>query len=148
MRRFRFISNWLLVCLAVPASAQRAPLFKSEILPVFEKSCVKCHGPSQKMAGLDLSTFSGMMAGGTNGAVLAPGKSQRSLLWKLIETDKMPLGSKLPDAEKQLIQAYIDQGRFPANTTAFVERKIPAEARNWCSFQKPVKPAIPVVKNC
>src|SRR5438067_6425974 len=53
--------------LAVPAAAQRAPLFKSEVLPVLEKNCVSCHGDKQKMAGLDLSTFNGMMVGSSSG---------------------------------------------------------------------------------
>jgi hypothetical protein len=39
--------NWLcfasLLAIAVPAAAQRAPLFESEILPVLEKNCVSCH---------------------------------------------------------------------------------------------------------
>ena len=53
--------NWLclasLLATALPAAAQRAPLFKSEILPVLEKNCVSCHSDQKKMAGLDLSTF-------------------------------------------------------------------------------------------
>ena len=47
--------------------AQSAPLFKDEVLPVLEKNCTKCHGDQQKMGGLDLSTFSGVMAGGAAG---------------------------------------------------------------------------------
>jgi hypothetical protein len=35
------------------AFAQRAPLFKDEILPILEKSCNSCHNPKQKMGGLD-----------------------------------------------------------------------------------------------
>src|SRR5271154_6802577 len=103
--------------IAVPAFGQRAPLFKSEIQPVLEKNCVACHGPQQKMAGLDLSSFAGMMQGSTSGPVIAPGKPERSLLWKMIENDQMPQGGKLSAADKQQIRAYIEQGRFPAETT-------------------------------
>src|SRR5260370_42057882 len=91
-----FISGGLRLGIAaaavtVPAAAQRAPLFKSEILPVLEKNCVSCHGDQKKMAALDLSTFSGVMAGGASGPAIAPGKPQPSLLWKMTETDKMPM---------------------------------------------------------
>ena len=58
---------------AAPLSAQRAPLFKDEILPILEKRCTKCHSPRQKMAGLDLTTFTGVMTGGSSGPVIAPG---------------------------------------------------------------------------
>ena len=140
--------------LVVPASAQRAPLFKSEVLPVLEKNCVSCHGPQKKMAGLDLSSFTGMMEGSTSGPVIAPGKPNSSLLWKMVETDQMPLGGKLNAADKQLLRTYIEQGRFPAQAAqseAEIEKKeaarITAEARNWWSFKTPVKPAVPTVSH-
>src|SRR6266853_6028316 len=104
----------VLALIALPASAQRAPLFKSEILPVLEKNCVQCHGDQKKMAGIDLSSFAGLMAGGSSGPAIAPGKPERSLLLQLIDTGKMPMGGKLTDADKQLVRTYIEQGRFPA----------------------------------
>ena len=137
----------------IPATAQRAPLFKSEIMPVLEKNCVGCHGDKQKMAGLDLSSFSGMMTGSSSGPVIAPGKPERSLLWKMIENDQMPQGGKLSNADKQLIRTYIEQGRFPTTTEseeaiqAREAAKIKPEARNWWSFRKPVKPPVPAVKD-
>jgi cytochrome c553 len=141
----------LVAILAAAANAQRAPLFKSEVLPVLEKNCTSCHGESKKMAGLDLSTFAGLMAGGTSGPAIAPGKPERSLLWKMVESDKMPMGGTLTAAHKQLLKTYIEQGRFPANQFADAEKareaaRITPEARNWWSFRKPAKPAVPAVK--
>src|SRR5215475_15513305 len=139
---------------AAPAFAQRDPLFKTEILPVLEKSCVQCHGPKQQMAKLDLSTFAGMMQGSSSGPVLVPGKPERSLMWKLIENDQMPQGGKLTHAEKQLIKSYIQYGRFPATTAeseaavqAREAAKITEGDRNWWSFRTPVKPPVPASKN-
>src|SRR5205809_2520353 len=155
-------TNWVrsvilgaaLLCLVIPAFAQRDPLFKTEILPVLEKNCVQCHGPQNKMAKLDLSSFTGMMEGSSSGPVIAPGKPERSLLWKLIENDQMPQGGKLSTADKQLIRAYIEQGRFPTQpgeSDAEVQKreaaKITQEDRNWWSFKRPVKPPVPAVKN-
>src|SRR5437016_7376633 len=106
------------------------------------------------MARLDLSTFTGMMEGSSSGPVIAPGKPERSLMWKLIENDQMPQGGKLTTAEKQLIKSYIQYGRFPAasaETEAAIRAreaaKITAEDRNWWSFRKPVKPPVPAVAN-
>ena len=141
------------IAIVAPAAAQRAPLFKSEIMPVLEKNCVACHGDKQKMAGLDLSSFSGMMAGSSSGPVIAPGKPERSLLWKMIENDQMPQGGKLNNADKQLIRTYIEQGRFPATaeTEAAIQAreaaKITQKEREWWSFRKPVKYPVPAVKN-
>src|ERR1700704_1152279 len=144
--------SWLALGIAlsavvIPATAQRAPLFKSEIMPVLEKNCVMCHGDKQKMAGLDLSSFSGMMTGSSSGPVIAPGKPERSMMWKLIENGQMPQGGKLTVAEKQLIKSYIQYGRFPQATPeteaairAREAAKITPQDRNWWSFRQPVKP--------
>ncbi|HYZ84726.1 MAG TPA: PSD1 and planctomycete cytochrome C domain-containing protein, partial [Bryobacteraceae bacterium] len=122
-------------------------------MPVLEKNCVQCHSPKQKMGGLDLSTFAGLMAGGGSGPAIAPGKPERSLLYKMIDTGQMPMGGKLSQADKQLLFAYIQQGRFPAfeasQEAAQMQRekaRITPEARNWWAFRKPVKHSEPVVK--
>jgi len=144
----------VVTAIAVPAFAQRDPLFKTEILPVLEKNCVSCHGQKQKMAKLDLSSFAGMMEGSSSGPVIAPGKPERSLMWKLIENDTMPQGGKLTVAEKQLIKSYIQYGRFPVAPPETEEAirakeltKITPAERNWWSFRKPVKSAVPTVAN-
>src|SRR5689334_12475250 len=124
-------ASWLKLCIVsaaivVPMFAQRDPLFKTEILPVLEKNCVACHNPQRKMAKLDLSTFTGMMEGSSSGPVIAPGKPERSLMWKMIESDQMPQGGHLTAAEKQLIKSYIQYGRFPQTTA---ESAAAAQAR-------------------
>jgi hypothetical protein len=40
---------------SIPVTALRAPLFKNEILPVLNKSCVGCHGLKQKRQGCVLA---------------------------------------------------------------------------------------------
>lgn len=136
----------LLSWAAVSLHGQRAPLFSSEIQPVFERSCVKCHGPAQKMAGLDLSSFAGVMAGGSGGRAIIPGRPDRSLLWQMIDQGKMPLNGTISPGDKQLIRTYIEQGRFPAGDAVAASRqsaRITAQARNWWAFQKPVNPTVP-----
>jgi hypothetical protein len=141
----------ILVLVSSCALAQRAPLFKDEILPVLEKSCVGCHSPEKKMGGLDLSTFAGLMAGGASGPAVAPGKPERSLIWMLIDSGRMPMGGKLGAANKQLIRAYLEHGRFPQNELDQAQQareaaRITPEARRWWSFQVPVKAAVPSVE--
>src|SRR5882724_7095981 len=153
---------WLLIvgAMAVGNSArgQRAPQFKSEVLPVLEKNCVACHSPVKKTGGLDLSTFPAFMAGGNSGAAIAPGKPDRSLLWKVIEADTIAATkphppSQLSDAERQLLRTYITEGRFPQPVPEDAAQKAreaaarkPA-ARNWWSFRIPVKAPVPAVKS-
>ncbi len=146
------LTRWFsIVLVAAPLMAQRAPLFKDEILPILERNCASCHSPEKKMGGLDLSSFAGLMNGGGSGPVIAPGKPKHSLLWLMVESGKMPVGGKLSAAQKQTLQAYIEQGRFPkgagdAAQAAREAARITPEARQWWSFQVPLKPAVPSVK--
>ena len=141
--------NWLCLLAGVSAVlAQRAPLFKDEVLPVLEKNCTSCHNPDRKMGGLDLSTFTGMMKGGASGPVIAPGKPKSSLMWLQIDSGKMPMGGRLSPANQQLLAAYIEHGRFPAQdleaqALAREAARITPEARQWWSFRKPAKPVVP-----
>ena len=144
-----------LLCLVIPAVAQRDPLFKTEILPVLEKNCVACHGPQQKMARLDLSSFTGMMEGSSSGPVIAPGKPERSLMWKLIENGQDAAGRQADHGRQAAHQVVHPVRAFPAGdgrngscrSRRGKRRTITAEDRNWWSFRKPVKPAVPAVKN-
>ncbi len=101
------------------------------------------------MAGLDLRTLAGVMAGGSNGPVVVPGNPDGSRLWMMVRDGKMPMGgSPLSDEDKQILRDWIEKGQFPAaNDTSAGARKekIAGKARQWRSFQKPVKPAAPAV---
>ncbi|PYT21434.1 MAG: hypothetical protein DMG57_38620 [Acidobacteria bacterium] len=77
----------LLAALAAPGAEK---LFTDSIRPVFEKSCLPCHGPQNKSAGLDLSTRDGLLRGGARGAAVVPGDPKASLLYKLVAQEAEP----------------------------------------------------------
>ncbi|MGD9748139.1 MAG: c-type cytochrome domain-containing protein, partial [Verrucomicrobiales bacterium] len=39
--------------------------FKDHVLPILENRCLNCHNPDETKGGLDLSTFSATMTGGS-----------------------------------------------------------------------------------
>ncbi len=80
--------------------------------PIFEKSCIRCHGGANGIEGeLDQRTYAGLMKGGESGAVVIPGNSAGSLLYELIDAGKMPRRStKLPQEQIDLIARWIDEG--------------------------------------
>src|SRR5213596_2262939 len=73
----------MLSLLAVPsaASAQDKVTYQDNVLPVFRNTCLNCHNPDKKKAGLDLSSYVSAMAGSENGKVLEPGDPDGSLLF-------------------------------------------------------------------
>jgi len=105
----------LVVSLSLGAQTfTRAPMWQHEVLPVLEKNCVKCHGADQTMAKLDLTKFESVLKGGISGPPITPGHPDMSLMWTMIDSGKMPVGGKLSAVEKQLLNAWIENGRFPS----------------------------------
>src|SRR3954469_18800452 len=103
-----------------PASDQKDVTYAKDIKPIFEKSCVKCHGAEKPKAKLRLDSLEGALKGGEDGKVIEPGKSADSMLVhnvaRLGEEDYwMPPKdnkAKIPPLTKDeigLIRAWIDQ---------------------------------------
>ncbi len=100
------------VATEAPATAGSTVSYKEDLMPIFEKSCIRCHGGANGIEGeLDQRTYAGLMKGGESGAVVVPGNSAGSLLYELIDAGKMPRrASRLPQEQIDLIARWIDEG--------------------------------------
>jgi mono/diheme cytochrome c family protein len=138
--------------------AGHAELFRRQVAPVFEQHCVACHGARVQRSGLDLRTEDAALRGGARGAAVVPGRPQQSLLYKLVthaEEPAMPMGGKLAAEEIAVIARWIESlpaelaSNAPVHATPVRSPgyKITDEDRRFWSFQKPVRPAVPQVKN-
>jgi len=88
------------------------PTFNTDILPIFQKSCVMCHGT---LGGWNGTTYQAVMTTGDHSPVVIPGDETNSLLaQKLLGTSTigglMPPGGKMPDATIQIILDWIKAG--------------------------------------
>ena len=105
-----------------PASTQQGVTYEKDIKPIFDDTCMKCHGNVKKVGGkLRLDSLAGVMKGGEDGKVIEPGNSAKSMLVQNVahigdEDDYMPppknkMGLKQLSPEQiGLIRAWIDQG--------------------------------------
>ena len=104
-----------------PVADKKDVTYDADIKPIFEKSCVKCHGAEKPKARLRLDSLQGALKGSENGKVIEPGKSAESVLVHNVahlgdEDDYMPPPdnkAKIPPLTKEqigLIRAWIDQG--------------------------------------
>jgi hypothetical protein len=85
--------------------------FEKDVLPIFTKYCLQCHGATTKMGGLDLRTPSGMLKGGPKGPALLKGSAERSLLYQRIVDKSMPMGElKVSNPEARVIRDWINGG--------------------------------------
>ena len=99
----------------LPPPAAGKVQFTRDIKPIFDASCVKCHGRGKAKGGFSLETRELFLKGGDTGAPAAAGKSAESLLVELVagfDPEKiMPeKGSKLTPKQIGLLRAWIDQG--------------------------------------
>ena len=100
---------------ALPPPAPGKPVFARDIKPIFEASCLKCHGRGRSKGGFQLDTRATLLQGGDSGPVVVPGHSAQSLLVELVAgvdpDNVMPKkGSKLTPAQVGLLRAWIDAG--------------------------------------
>src|ERR1039457_5807612 len=99
----------------LPLLAGHPVNFTKEIKPIFEASCIKCHGRGKAKGGFRLDTRETTFKGGDSGPALLPGKSAESLLIALVQgvdpDNVMPKkGSRLTREQIGLLRAWIDQG--------------------------------------
>lgn len=104
-----------------PASDKKGVTYAADIKPIFDKSCVKCHGVERPKAKLRLDSLEGAMKGSADGKVIEPGKSAESILvhnvarlgeedyWMPPPDNKAKIPPLTAD-EIGLIRAWIDQG--------------------------------------
>jgi len=105
-----------------PAATKSGVTYATDIKPIFETSCVKCHGAEKPKAGLRLTSLEGALKGGKEGKVIEPGNSAKSILvisvarisaddeeWMPPNNNKAKIGPLSKD-QVGLIRAWIDQG--------------------------------------
>lgn len=96
-----------------PASAVS---FAEDVAPIFERSCIRCHGGIDEgerryEGGLDLTTWEGVLQGSEFGTVVTPGDPDDSLLLEMIETGEMPdEGDPLSAEEIETVRSWIAEG--------------------------------------
>ena len=98
----------------LPPATKNRVIFDRDIRPIFEASCVKCHGRGRDKGGFQLDTRQTILRGGDSGPAVSPGKSQDSLLITLVagldpENIMPKKGSRLTPNQIGLLRAWIDQ---------------------------------------
>jgi cytochrome b subunit of formate dehydrogenase/mono/diheme cytochrome c family protein len=88
---------------AIPASS-----WTTDIGPMLVANCGGCHGADGGMAGLDLTSFAGALAGGSSGPAIVPGDPDASLLVLRQQAGSHP-GQLTPEELARII-AWIEAG--------------------------------------
>ena len=136
------------------ASATRTT--ETDVLPIFQMRCGRCHGKRAQEGGLDLRTAESRLKGGQSGPALVPGKPDGSLLIQRIADGEMPPPDMLfennvktpTDTEVALLRKWIAEGALPAEDDNPVpEPPLAARDLSHWAFQAPARPELPQVAN-
>lgn len=98
--------------------------YDAHIQPLFNRSCVSCHGGASPRAGLSLETWENLLDGSDLGEAMVAYAAERSPMIRLMERtnrDPHPDGRfKLAQGEIDLLKKWIDSGaRGPLDQIAF-----------------------------
>ncbi len=134
----------------LPLAATQPIDFARDIKPLFEASCIKCHGAEKAKNGFRLDSRAHALAGGDHGVDIIPGDSAKSPLVHfvagLVPDMAMPpkgKGDEFTAAQVGLLRAWIDQGaKWDREDVAGDVRK-PVDKTDWWSLKPLVKPAVP-----
>lgn len=112
----------------LPAFAA-VPDFKTQIQPILETNCVRCHNESKVKGGLRIDTYEKLMEGGDTADAVVPGDPEKSEL--LVRVHLRPIdegvmpdeGQMLKHDEVALLDAWVKAGaKWPEGVT-LTERK-------------------------
>jgi mono/diheme cytochrome c family protein len=85
--------------------------FARDIFPIFDQTCLKCHGGDKTEKGLSVKTYAALMQGSQRGAVIVPGDPGSSRLVQLLQSGKMPKRApRLSETEIELVMEWIRAG--------------------------------------
>ena len=145
------VAGWVASSASLSA-ADRGAFFERKVRPLLVTHCGDCHGAEDPKSALNLTSVSGITAGGVSGPVLVPGNPRQSRLMRAVYYNaklKMPPEEKLPADQIAILEQWVREGAvFPQAVNAPVRRAdsrrfaITDEDRQWWSF-RPVTKGLP-----
>jgi mono/diheme cytochrome c family protein len=109
------------LCAALPLRAQDAgALWTGGIQELFDRQCVKCHGPLKQKSGLQLDHVEAVLKGNEDGAVVTPGKPEESRLIAALAPGAdphMPPKKQLADEDIAKLKTWIAALAQPSAST-------------------------------
>ena len=101
-----------------PVSPAPPPEFQTDLFPILQTHCLRCHNSEARLAGLDLSTKAALFRGSASGSVLVPGRPQESPLYRMVHKGQMPPDKQTEPSPSEIatLQAWIASLPVPGST--------------------------------
>lgn len=116
--------------------------FLTDVVPIFDAHCVKCHGPNKQTMDVRLDLRTAILRGGGSGEIIQVGHSGASRLIEVVTEEDPdlrmpPEGQPLGLEEIAVLRGWIDQGALGPEDSHLLDKPLP-----W-SFQPIVRPLVP-----
>lgn len=112
----------LALTFAPQATAQDVVTYVDHVKPIFMQSCSNCHNPDRARGGLDLTSYTGTMAGGSAGEIVVSmdpsGSRLIGVMAHTLQPVMPPNGGKIADAKLELVRQWIAQGCRETSSSA------------------------------
>jgi cytochrome c len=104
---------------APPTAAGKTGEYATQVKPILEAGCYKCHGGTSHRGGLSMMTRVSLLKGGKHGSAIVPGDPTKSLMITLMKhegtgEDPTPMPPaprpKLTDAQIETVEHWIKAG--------------------------------------
>ncbi len=156
---FAMVTCWTNIA-SVCAGELAEDYFATEVRPLLEQHCVKCHSGDKAKGGLRLTDRKSLLKGGDSGSAVDLEHVAKSLLIAAVnyESYEMPPIGQLPQESIDKLTAWVSAGvpwpkdqRIKAVASKEESHIVPPtvneETRRFWSFNKPERPAVPAVDN-
>jgi hypothetical protein len=116
--------------------------FLTDVVPILDAHCVKCHGPNKQTMDVRLDLRAAILRGGGSGEIIKVGQSAASRLIEVVTEEDPdlrmpPEGEPLDLREVAVLRGWIDQGALGPEDAHLLDKPLP-----W-SFQPVVRPLVP-----
>lgn len=99
---------------ATPATDHAAVVYWRDVYPIFEKSCLSCHGPNKQISGFRVDSKEEFFEDNRTPSLVIPGNSGESPLVEILSGRRKDMARaevhRLPKEELAIVTAWIDQG--------------------------------------
>lgn len=125
MNKLSLVRLGVLALVAIVSGCAKQVSFKSDVLPIFQERCFKCHSPGAPgclTSGLSLDSYASLMKGTKFGPMIIPGNGLDSNLLRLVKHQADPSiamprspnpgepSEWLKPEQINLIETWINQG--------------------------------------
>jgi mono/diheme cytochrome c family protein len=135
------------------SSEDDARFFETQVRPILQAHCAKCHGGEKAKSGLRFTSRESVLKGGERGPAISIERPEESLLLEAINYGdlEMPPSGRLAQAQIDVLTQWVKRGAPWPESLAVLKAGGPPPvddmARRFWSFRPVVRPPVPEVRN-